>query len=109
MSSSKLTGWVADQLYDILGYSENNIEQYIISLAKTHVSHDEDASSFVTKLQSVSLPNNSKTQLFAEALLSKIPKKTLKKASKNEKDLETVNLLVKNDSYDLVSMEEEGR
>eukprot|EP01080_Neovahlkampfia_damariscottae_P009015 gene9015-1114_t len=104
--SSKLTGWVADQLYDILGYSESNIEQYIISLAKNHVSAEEDVSTFITKLETVSIPNNSKTRNFAEDLLSRIPRKTTKKI-KNDRERETVDLLRKNESFELISMEEE--
>lgn len=104
-----LTHWVSDQLQNILGYSESNIESFIISLAKDHVETNKTSEEFIQKLKQADFPENETTRQFATELMNKIPrsnKQPVMSEYKKQHD-RALDMLRKNAKYDLVSMSDD--
>jgi pre-mRNA-splicing factor ATP-dependent RNA helicase DHX16 len=99
-----LNAWVSDQLYSILGYSESNTEQYIISLATANVSQNDTLPKFLEKLKNANIPINEQTRKFASELISRIPSKNIPKTISQEKQnqKDAISLLKKNKAYEII-------
>lgn len=107
---SEISAFISDQLYLILGYSESTIEQFILSLAKTHVSQKLDANLFLQKLKSVDIPVNEKSRYFASELLIRLSsdpsmKKTKTMTIEKKNDMDTIQLLKKNKEFEIIKEE----
>lgn len=95
---SSLARWVNDQLHDIIGYSDRNVADFIIEIAKKKTSQ----SSLVKALASADLPNNSKTNAFAAELLKRMPKSSELASAYREDHKKKLALLKKNESFGLL-------
>lgn len=97
--------WISDKLHDIVGYTEPTMVDYIVAIAKKAT----DQNSLFQSLTSCDLPPNEKTKAFAQELFTKIPKgNQLPKAMQfKEIEKQKMEFLRKNESYQLVSMDDE--
>jgi pre-mRNA-splicing factor ATP-dependent RNA helicase DHX16 len=65
-----LRGWVADQLHDLLGFSESHVASFVLATARKHTSAD----SLSTALRQQGLPATQATSAFASQLLQRLPR-----------------------------------
>ncbi|KAM9985810.1 hypothetical protein ACTFIZ_002108 [Dictyostelium cf. discoideum] len=110
-NNESIKNWVSDKIFDILGYRESTMVDYIIALSKKA----KDVNSFISTLTEQDFPINSNTKSFAQELLNKsqqkiqnitssssssstLPSSTLSK----DKEKEKIEFLKKNKSYKLV-------
>ena len=108
MSSDKdLRRFVNDSLHDVLGFSENTMVDFVCSLAKSARSVPQ----LLSKLQEADVPANDRTKRFASELFSRVPRQSGSKASASDsarqQQREQVDLLKRNQQYEMLPAEEE--
>ncbi|KAK5580489.1 hypothetical protein RB653_000508 [Dictyostelium firmibasis] len=111
-SNESIKNWVSDKIFDILGYRESTMVDYIIALSKK----SKDVNSLISTLKEQDFPINSKTKSFAQELLNKTQQKiqnitstssssSLSSSSSQsfkDKEKDKIEFLKKNKSYKLV-------
>src|SRR5690606_909201 len=89
---------------------------YIISLAKSHSNDEKPVEKFLEKLKEANIPINTLTTSFAEELMRRLPSssstsqpgRTTKNASLyKQREAEAIELRKKNESYDLIELEDD--
>ena len=100
MSDKELRRWVGDSLHGVLGFAENHLTDYVVSLAK----NAKSASALLSKLHEADVPKTSATQRFAADLFGRIPRGAAGKApdAALEQRREAVNALKQNASYGFI-------
>ena len=111
MSSNKeIIKWASGELHSILGYSDNNLAEYIVSLAKKAKS----ANDLLTKLKENDLEESSNLISFSKRLYSTVHNKNKEvsntthtsSSSSHTIKLSNAELLKQSQSYELVGMED---
>ncbi|EAL64503.1 DEAD/DEAH box helicase [Dictyostelium discoideum AX4] len=112
-NNESIKNWVSDKIFDILGYRESTMVDYIIALSKKA----KDVNSFISTLTEQDFPINSNTKSFAQELLNKSQQKIQNitsssssssstslssSSSSKDKEKEKIEFLKKNKSYKLV-------
>ncbi|KYQ89599.1 DEAD/DEAH box helicase [Tieghemostelium lacteum] len=70
-TNEELKNWVSDNLYEILGYREDLLEEFVISLGKKA----KNVKSFLDTLYEQQFPKDEKSERFASQLLDRLPSK----------------------------------
>ena len=113
MSSNKeIIKWASGELHSILGYSDNNLAEYIVSLAKKA----NNSNDLLTKLKENDLEESSNLISFSKRLYSTVHNKNKEvstshtshtsSSSTHTTKLSNAELLKQSQSYELVSMED---
>ena len=112
MSSSKeIIKWASGELHSILGYSDNNLAEYIVSLAKKA----KNSNDLLTKLKENDLEESSNLISFSKRLYSTVHNKNKEvstshtshtSSSSHTTKLSNAELLKQSQSYELVGMED---
>ncbi|KAI5070716.1 hypothetical protein GOP47_0015059 [Adiantum capillus-veneris] len=94
----ELRHWISDNLHDLLGFSDTNLEHYLSGLAKRASSAQELASALVK----LDIPSSSKTLRFAEELFGRFPRKTTGPNIYKQAEREAAALARKQKQYQLL-------
>ena len=102
-NESATKAWVADQLHDLLGYSEGSVASYIVALAKNTTSTAE----LTAELHRQGLPNSAVTAKFAEELIDKLPRRRAPESGWKLEDRKAAQFARRNARYQLLDDEDE--
>ncbi|ESO01536.1 hypothetical protein HELRODRAFT_174494 [Helobdella robusta] len=96
--------WVSDELYTVLGFSDQLISEFLISLAEKSTSPND----FIDKIKNAEVVEvNEVVTKFANELWSKVPHKTVQIKPAREKEARAIKLQQKNKSYQLIPYDED--
>src|SRR5690554_5952036 len=93
-----LSDWVSDNLHDIVGFTERQMVDFVIAIAKKNTKLDE----FLESLKACDVPITPKTEEFAKELLAKIPRQQQQPSRAQLEEQQKIDYLKKNESYTLV-------
>ncbi|KAK9845793.1 hypothetical protein WJX81_002540 [Elliptochloris bilobata] len=103
MADRNLDVWISDQLYALLGLSEDAVVTFVKALARKATS----ASALASQLQGQGLPRSSETLRFAEELLARTPRAGAASNAYRERERQAAALVRQNASYALLSDDED--
>ena len=97
---AELRRWVTDQLYDIIGFAEQSVVEFIIAYA----TKTPKVANILGTLHSYDVPLNSKTEAFARELVKRVPRKRVEanRARAAEKKKAAIDLNRRNDQFELL-------
>jgi pre-mRNA-splicing factor ATP-dependent RNA helicase DHX16 len=104
MSDKEIVRWVQTELHAIVGFSDRNISEYIVSLA----SKAKSVSELVKKVVANDIPDNPATQQFCRQLFAKLPHSGNAVAKNTGKKSTNADLIRESETYGLLGDEDDS-
>jgi pre-mRNA-splicing factor ATP-dependent RNA helicase DHX16 len=104
MGDRETVKWVQEQLHALVGFSDRNISEYIVSLA----AKAKNVPDLLQKVVANDIPDTSETLSFCRQLFAKIPRTVASGGSKivSKKAVSNADLIRESENYSLVDVDD---
>jgi pre-mRNA-splicing factor ATP-dependent RNA helicase DHX16 len=104
MGDRETVKWVQEQLHALVGFSDRNISEYIVSLA----AKAKNVPDLLQKVIANDIPDTPETQSFCRQLFAKIPRTVASGGSKivNKKAVSNADLIRESENYSLIDIDD---